>query len=210
MNVKLLIVSLLALLPAFSADSHAQQQKKTYRVSYLSPRPGIEARDEAFRQGLRDLGYVEGQNLTMDWRFTKGKNDIVPDLAAELLRLRPDCVIAVGVTAVRAFKQLTDTIPIIMPTINADPVEIGLIASLARPGGNITGFTGIGYDLAGKRLELIKEAVPKARRAAILVSGGVGSTGEAGQAHIRETEIAARFLKVQLQVLEVRKPEELD
>ena len=208
MNVKLVATFLSTVIFAIPPYIQAQQQKKAYRVSYLSPRPGIEARDEALRQGLRDLGYVEGQNLTMDWRFTKGNNDIFPDLAAKLLRLRPDCVIAVGVNAVRAFKQLTDTIPIIMPTINADPVEIGLIASLARPGGNITGFTGIDYDLAGKRLQFIKEAVPKARRAAILVSG-IGSGG-AGQAHIKDAEIAARALKVQLQVLEVQKPEDLD
>ncbi len=211
MTIRLLALFLSTLFLAFPGFIQAQQQKKAYRVSYLSPRLGIESREEALRQSLRELGYVEGQNLAIDWRFSKGNADLIPELAAELLRSRPDCVIATGVTAIRTFKQLTETIPIVMATIEADPVELGFIASLARPGGNITGFTRIAYDLAGKRLELIKESVPKARRAAILVGRAAATGGQgAAQAHIRETEIAARALKVQLQVLEVRKPEDLD
>ena len=180
------------------------RQKKVFRIGYLSPRLGIEPRDEAFHQGLRDLGYVDGQNIAIEWRFAKGNNDRLSELAAELVRLRVDCILAVGVVAIRAFKQLTDTIPIVMGTIDADPVEIGLVASLARPGGNITGFTGIAYDLAGKRLELLKETVPQATRAAILVSRR--GTGGAADAHLKEAEIAARALKLQLQVLAVQDP----
>jgi putative ABC transport system substrate-binding protein len=192
----------------------AQQPKKVYRVGYLSPRIGIESAAEAFRQGLRELGYSEGQNLVIDWRFAKGKNALFPELAADLLRLRPDCILAVGVPAIRAAKQLSGTIPIVMGAIDADPVELGFIVSLARPGGNITGFTGIPYDIAGKRLELLKETVPKASRIALLVARGfdaqVTSLGTVAQAHLRETEVAARTLGVQLQLLEVREPEGLD
>jgi putative ABC transport system substrate-binding protein len=105
---------------------------------------------------MRDLGYIEGQNLVIDWRFAKGKNVLFSELAAELLRLRVDCVVAFGVTAIRAVKQLTDMIPIVMGTIDADPVELGLVASLARPSGNITGFTGIAYDNCGQTLGALK------------------------------------------------------
>jgi ABC-type uncharacterized transport system substrate-binding protein len=203
MKTKITVLTLCALLPALCASAEAQQAKKVYRVGYLSPRLGIEAREEAFRQSMRDLGYVEGQNLAIEWRFAKGKNALFPELAAELVRLRADCVVAVGVAAIRAIKQLTDTIPIVMGTIDADPVELGLVASLAQPGGNITGFTGIAYDIAGKRLELLKETVPKATRAAILVTS---STGIAAQAHLSQTEVTARALKMQLQVLSVPEP----
>jgi putative tryptophan/tyrosine transport system substrate-binding protein len=119
--------------------------------------------------------------------------------------LRLDCILAVGVQAIHAVKQLTDTIPIVMGAIDADPVELGFIASLARPGGNITGFTGIPYDIAGKRLELLKETVPKASRAAILVD-----PSPAAEAHMKETESASRNLRMQLQLLKVRQPEELE
>ena len=204
MRRNVMCLTLCAMLFALGASAQAQQTKKVFRIGYLSPRLGIEPRDEAFHQGLRDLGYVDGQNIAIEWRFAKGNNDRLSELAAELVRLRVDCILAVGVVAIRAFKQLTDTIPIVMGTIDADPVEIGLVASLARPGGNITGFTGIAYDLAGKRLELLKETVPQATRAAILVSRR--GTGGAADAHLKEAEIAARALKLQLQVLAVQDP----
>jgi putative ABC transport system substrate-binding protein len=156
------VLTLCALLLALSVSVQAQQPKKVYRLGYLSPRLGIDSGAQAFRQGLRELGYIEAQNLLMEWRFAKGRSDLVPELASELVRLRLDCILAVGVGSIRALKQLTDTIPIVMGAIDADPVELGFIASLARPGGNITGFTGIPYDIAGKRLELLKETVPKA------------------------------------------------
>ena len=199
-----LVCAMLLLLCPFA---EAQQSKKVYRVGYLSPRLGIEAREEAFRRSMGELGYVEGQNLVIEWRFAKGKNALFPQLASDLLRSRADCIVAFGVAAIRAVKQLSDTIPIVMGTIDADPVELGLVASLARPGGNITGFTGIAYDIAGKRLELLKETVPKATRAAILVASGTGITA---QAHLSQTKVTARALKMQLQVLDVRDPEGLE
>ena len=207
MKKKLTVLTFCAMLFSLCFSAEAQQAKKVYRVGYLSPRLDIEAREEAFRQSMRDLGYVEGQNLAIEWRFAKGKSALFPELAAELVRLRTDCVVAVGVAAIRAIKQLTDTIPIVMGTIDADPVELGLVASLAQPGGNITGFTGIAYDIAGKRLELLKETVPKATRAAILVTSRTGITA---QAHLTQTEVTARALKMQFQVLNVREPEGLE
>jgi ABC-type uncharacterized transport system substrate-binding protein len=197
--------ALSAVVFALCVTAEAQQTKKVYRIGHLSPRLGIDSRGEAFRQGLRELGYLEGQNLLIEWRFTKRNTGLFPELAVELVRLKMDCILAVGVSAIHALKQSTDTIPIIMGTIDADPVERGFVASLARPGGNITGFTGIAYDIAGKRLELLKETAPKASRAAILVD-----PSPAAEAHVRETEIAARNSRMQLQLLQVREPEGLD
>ena len=185
----------------------AQQLKKIYRIGYLSTGPGIEPRDEAFRQRLGELGYVDGKNTTIEWRFYQGVLERSSGLAAELVRLKVDCIVATGVSSIRAAKQATDTIPIVMATIDADPVELGFIASLARPGGNVTGFTAIAYELAGKRLELIKELVPKATRAAMLVGS---RDGDAHRAHLKGTEIAASKLGMQLQVLGAAGPEELD
>jgi putative tryptophan/tyrosine transport system substrate-binding protein len=211
---KIFCLALAAMFMTLSFLADAQQPGKVYRVGYLSARLGIDSMAEGFRQGLRDRGYVEGQNLVIEWRFAKGRNDLFPELAAELVRLRLDCILAVGIAAIRSVRELTDTIPIVMGTIDADPVELGFIASLARPGGNITGLTGIAYDIAGKRLELLKETIPKASRVAILVARGSRNPGPgpltAAQAHIRDTEAAARALGVQLQLLEVREPEGLD
>jgi putative ABC transport system substrate-binding protein len=205
MSKKFIGLALSAMLFALCVTAEAQQSGKTSRVGYLSPRLGIDNRAEAFRQGLREVGYVEGQNLLIEWRFTKGKTVLFPELAAELVRLKMDCILAIGVSAIGALKQSSDTIPIVMGTIDADPVEQGFVASLARPGGNITGFTGIAYDIAGKRLELLKETVPRASRAGILVD-----PSPAADAHVKETEITARNLRMQLQLLEVREPEALD
>ena len=211
---KVFYLALAAMLLALSFSADAQQSGKVYRVGYLSARLGIDSMAEGFREGLHDRGYVEGQNLVIEWRFAKGRNDLFPELAAELVRLRLDCILAVGIAAIRAAKQLTDTIPIVMGTIDADPVELGFVASLARPGGNITGLTGIAYDIAGKRLELLKETVPKASRMAILVARGSRDPGPgpvtAAQAHIRDTEVAAGALGVQLKLLEVFEPEGLN
>jgi len=205
MKKAFVVIALCAMLFALSLPAEAQQPTKVYRIGYFSPGPGIESNVEGFRQGLHELGYTEGQNLVIEWRFTRGKSDLYPQFAAELVRLRLDCILATGVGPIRALKQLTDTIPIVMGTIDADPVQQGFIASLARPGGNITGFTGIAYDIAGKRLELLKETVPKASRFAILVD-----PSSAADAHVSEAKVAARSLGVQLLLLEVREPEGLD
>jgi putative tryptophan/tyrosine transport system substrate-binding protein len=205
MNKKLIYLALCAILFALCSSAQAQQPRRVYRVGYLSPRPGIESREEAFRQGLRELGYIEGQNLIIEWRFAKGNPSLYPEFATELVRLKPDCILVTGVGPVAALKRATTTIPVVIGTIDADPVQEGLVASLAQPGGNITGFTGIAYDTAGKRLELLKETVPKASRAAILLN-----PSRAAAAHLRETEIAVRALRMKLQQLEVREPEGLD
>jgi putative tryptophan/tyrosine transport system substrate-binding protein len=184
----------------------AQQPGKVYRVGFLSPRSGIDRQAEAFRQGLAELGFVEGKNTVIEWRFTKGVSGLSPKFADELVRLKVDCILAVGVSLIRAAKEATATIPIVMGTIDADPVEQGLVASLARPGGNITGFTGIAYDTAGKRLEFMKETVPKASHAAMLVAGSEAVV----KAHLREAENAARSLKMRIDLLHVQEPKGLE
>ena len=137
--------------------AEAQQPKKIPLIGFLTQRVGIEAREEAFRKGLRELGYIEGQNVIIEWRFTEGKRERQADLAADLVRLKVDCIVTAGTSATHAAKQATSTIPIVMGSVGDDPVQQGFVASLARPGGNITGFTIMGADLAGKRLELVKE-----------------------------------------------------
>ena len=194
------------MLLALCMSAEAQQPKKVHRIGYLANAAAIGPREETFRQGLRDLGYVEGQNIVIEWRFSKGKLDRLPDLAAELVRLKMDCIVAYGVNPTRAAKQATSTIPIVMGNADDDPVRHGLVASLARPGGNVTGFTNVGSDLAGKRLELLKETVPKASRVAILWD----PKGQGGAGHARETKIAAPALAVQLQPVEVQGPEDLE
>jgi putative ABC transport system substrate-binding protein len=187
--------------------AEAQPAGKVYRIGYLSPRPGIEPQEEAFRQGLRELGYVEGQNLVIEWRFAKGETVIFPTVAAELVRLKVDCIVTVGVTATAAAKQATSTIPIVMAAADDDPVRLGLIASFARPGGNVTGFVNVGHEQASKRLQLLKEVAPGASRVAVLFPKNPGG-GPGG--HLRETQVAASALGIQLQTLEVRAPDGLE
>jgi ABC-type uncharacterized transport system substrate-binding protein len=182
----------------------AQQAEKIYRIGYLSPGPGIEYRDEAFRQALGQRGYVEGRNLVIEWRFTKG-GPVPPELVAELVRLRLDCIVVTGVGPVAALKKATATIPIVIRNIDADPVEEGLVASFPRPGGNITGITGIAYDLASKRLELLKEAMPGLSRVAMLIA-----PSRAADAHVRVAAPTARNLGIELHVVEARSPGDLD
>jgi putative ABC transport system substrate-binding protein len=182
----------------------AQQAGKVYRIGYLTPRSGIEPREEAFRHALGQLGYVEGRNLVIEWRFTRG-GGVTPALAAELVRIELDCILVTGVGLVVALKKATATIPIVFGTVDADPVEEGLVASFARPGGNVTGITGIAYELAGKRLELLKETVPRLSRAAVLVH-----PGRATDAHVRVAEVTARSLGIELHVVGVRAPGDLD
>ena len=146
-------------------EARAQQPKKVPRIGYLSALdPASEsARSEAIRLALRELGYIEGQNIAIEYRYAEGKRDRYPELAAELVRLKVDIIVVAGGTrCVRAAKNATKTIPIVMVGAGRDPVEAGLIESLARPGGNVTGITNLTRELGGKRLELLKEAVPKA------------------------------------------------
>ena len=194
---------LVAVILASSFNSEAQQPGKIYRIGYLSNSLRV---NSGFREALREIGYVEGQNLVIEWRAAKGKLDLLPKLAAELVRLNLDCIVSFGVNPTRAVKQASHTIPIVMGNADDDPVRQGLVASLAQPGGNVTGFTNIGSELAGKRLELLKETVPKISRVAILWD----PKGRGGTGHIGETGLAAPKLGVQLQPLEVRGPEFLE
>ena len=152
------IIVLVGLL-TLAVIAEAQQPKKVPRIGYQSAGSSGE-REEAFRQGLRELGYVEGQNIVIEWRFAQGKTDQVPRNAAELVRLKIDVIVTGGPTDTRAAKGATSTIPIVM-TNDSDPVGTGIVASLARPGGNITGLAALSAELNGKRLELLKETLPR-------------------------------------------------
>ncbi len=171
MKRKITIVALCAMLFALCLSAEAQQPKKVPRLGYLTSLDAAteSARSEAFRLALRELGYIEGQNIAIEYRYADGKHDRLPELAAELVRLKVDIIVLPGGNApIRAAKNATKTIPIVMMGIAADPVESGLVESLARPGGNVTGLTTLSRELGGKRLELLKEAVPKLARVAVL------------------------------------------
>ena len=171
MKRKITFLALCAMLFALCSSASAQQPKKVPRIGYLSSGdPASEsARAEAIRLALRELGYIEGQNIAIEYRYAEGKRDRTPELAAELVRLKVDIIVVAGAAgAVQAAKNATKTIPIVMMGAGVDPVEAGLIESLARPGGNVTGLTNLPRELGGKRLELLKEAVPKVARVAVL------------------------------------------
>jgi putative tryptophan/tyrosine transport system substrate-binding protein len=189
---------------ALGVTAEAQQPKKVPRIGYLSSfDPAREStRSEAIRLALRELGYVEGQNIATEYRYSEGKPDRAPELAAELVRLKVDIiVVAGGGTWVRAAKNATKTIPIVMVGVGTDPVVAGLVESLARPGSNVTGVTTLSTELGGKRLELLKEAVPKLARVAALYE-------PANPASVREVKellpVAARALGLTIQPWEVR------
>ena len=176
MKKKISFLALCTMLFALCSSATAQQPKKVYRIGYLSNSDPVteSARAEAVRLALRELGYVEGQNIATEYRYAEGKLDRYPELAAELARLKVDIIVAAGgIGPIRAAKNATKTIPIVMTGEGIDPVEAGLIESLARPGGNVTGITNLGTELGGKRLELLKEAVPKLARVAVLYDPAV-------------------------------------
>src|SRR5262249_14167873 len=171
MKKKITVLTLCAMFFALCHPVEAQQPKKVPRIGSLSAfEPATEStRSELFRQALRERGYVEGQNIAIEYRYAEGKQDGDPELAAELVRRQVDIIlVSGGAGLVLAAKTATKTIPIIMAALPADPVEAGLVESLARPGGNVTGITLLSRELGGKRLELLKEAVPKLARVAIL------------------------------------------
>ena len=171
MKKKITILTLCAMLFALSFSASAQQPKKVPRIGYLSAidRSTESTRSEGIRLALRERGYIEGQNIAIEYRYGEGKPDRQPELAAELVRLKVDIiVVSGGASWIRAAKNATKTIPIVMVGSGDDPVEAGLVESLARPGGNVTGVTNLIGELGGKRLELLKEAVPKLARVAVL------------------------------------------
>jgi putative ABC transport system substrate-binding protein len=185
-----------------------QQAAKVPRIGFLAvgSREGRAFLIEGFRQGLREQGYVEGQNILIEYRFSEDRNDRLPALAAELIAMKVQLILASGTPASFAASQATSTIPIVMGGIAADPVETGLIASLARPGGNITGMTMMSPQLAGKRLELLKRIVPGLVRVAVFWNPPNPAYGPI----LKELEAAARTLGLTLQRLEVRIPEDFE
>jgi putative tryptophan/tyrosine transport system substrate-binding protein len=193
---------------AVAVIAEAQQPKKVPRIGYLSSSdpPTESSRSEPIRQALRERGYIEGQNIATEYRYSEGKNDRLPELAAELVRLKVDIIIAGGVPLVRAAKNATKTIPIIMAGQGSDPVEAGLVDSLARPGGNVTGITNLSRELGGKRLELLKEAVPKLARVAIIHEPAAGSVGEVNEI----LPVAARAMGLTVRFWEVRNASDLE
>jgi putative tryptophan/tyrosine transport system substrate-binding protein len=198
--------ALFATLFALCVVSKAQELKKVPRIGFLTNSSSFfPGRIEAFRQGLRELGYVEGKNIVIEWRYTENKLDRAPTLAAELVRLKVDIIVSGGPSATRFLKEATTTIPIVMG-FDTDPVGNGLVASLARPGGNITGLSVLSPELGGKRLELLKEIVPKVSRVVVL-----GSSTLPGNAQtLRETELAAGALGVTLQSVDVLNPKDIE
>ena len=200
-------LALSALLFALSSSAEAQQPTKIPRIAYLggaSP-SAIAARTEAFQQRLRELGYVEGKNIALEFRYAEEKLDRIPALAADLVRLKVDVIVTAGGTSTRAAKEATATIPIVMAQDN-DPVGNGFVVSLARPGGNVTGLATLAPEISGKRLELLKEIVPRLSRVAVL-----GTSTNPGDAQsLKETELAAREFGLRLQHLDVRKREDID
>ncbi len=198
---KLLLGSaLITLLFALSFTVWAQQPREIYRIGLLSAGSRLGISGEALRQGMRELGYVEGQNIFFEWRFAKGKLDRLPALAADLVRLKVDIIIVSSTQGALVAKKATQTIPIVF-AIADDSVASGLVASLAQPNGNATGVTDFAGDLGGKRLELLKETLPKVSRVGILVwdPDGPGNAAERN-----EIESAARVLGIQMQPVQIR------
>lgn len=202
-------IALVASAIACPIGVHAQQQVgKVFRIGYLgvsspSDRPRLL---DAFRQRLRELGWVEGQNIVIEYRFAEGKLDRLQDLAADMVRLRVDVIVSLGTQGVTAAKNATETIPIVMIAVR-DPIGIGLIASLARPGGNVTGVSGYaGLESIAKQLQLLKEMVPEAGRVAILSN----PTNAYHKLAINEVNVAAQAIGVQLQLVEARDESDFD
>src|SRR5262245_15605700 len=204
MKTRITVLTLCALLFVLCVPVEAQQPKKIPRIGYLvtAGDPGNpNSTDKAFRERLRDLGYIEGKNILIEYRYLEGKRDRIPSLVAEFVELKVDVLVASTPPAIRAAKEATKTIPIVMVTFN-DPVTTGIVDSLAQPGGNITGLTRLDRDLSGKRLELLREVVPKMSRVGVLTVADATSPGLA----LKEYEAAARALKIPLRSLKVHGP----
>jgi putative ABC transport system substrate-binding protein len=200
-----ILVAAVLLTVAVVAD--AQQANKIPRIGYLSGTSASANSDRiaAFRQGLHDLGYVEGKNIVIEWRYAEGKLDRLPALAAELVRLKVDVIVASAPPPTRSAKQATATIPIVM-SYDDDPVGNGFVASLARPGGNITGLSTLAPEISGKQLEILKEILPRLSRVAVLGNATRPGSPQA----LREINLAADGLGVHLQYLEVGDPKDIE
>ncbi len=207
MGKKVICLALCALLFALSVNAEAQQPKKIVKIAYLAPSTPTAAAHlvEAFRQGLRELGYVEGKTFVLELRHGEAKAERLPELARELVGLKVDVIVTATDVAIAAVKRETQTIPIVMAN-STDPVGTGFVASLAHPGGNITGLSSISPELSGKRLELLKEVVPGLSRVAFLWNPDV----RGAVLDYKETEGAASSLRLQLQSVEVSRADNLE
>ena len=204
---RIFAVALCTVLFALCVSAHAQQPTKIPRIGLLftATPSAAAARIEAFRQGLRELGYVEGKNILIEQRYAEGQLNHMNELAAELVRLKVDVIVTIGPAATRPAKEATHAIPIVMG-VDDDPVGNGFVASLARPGGNITGLASLAPEIGGKQLELLKEIVPRLSRVAVL-----GTSTQPGNAQsLREAEVAAQALAVKLQYLDVLSPKDIE
>ena len=191
---------------ALCSPAEAQQAKKVPRIGYLSATSAsfISSRVEALRQGLRELGYVEGKNIVIEQRYAEGKPDRLSALVAELVRLKVDVIVSAGPLTTRAAKEATTTVPVVFVQ-DSDPVGSGFVASLARPGGNITGLSTLAPELTGKQLELLKEIVPRLARVAVFGSSTPGTLQR-----LREAELAAGAIGVKVQYLDIQDPKDIE
>ncbi len=203
MNKRIVVWLLVTFLLTAVYSGEAQERKKVARIGFLGTSSDAKI-PAAFQQGLRELGYIEGQNIFIEYRYAEGNYDRLPGLVAELLHLNLDLIVAPGTAAALAAKNASQTIPIVFATVS-DPVASGLVASLARPGGNLTGPSQMAADLSGKRLELLKEVVPRLSRVAILRDRSPES-----EVALKETQLAARGLKVGLRILDVQGPSDVE
>jgi ABC-type uncharacterized transport system substrate-binding protein len=194
-----------ALVLVFGVTADAQQPKKIPRIGYLAADPQAPTR-EAFRQGLRDFGYVEGESILIEWRFTQDKPDRFSEFAAELARLKVDVIVSGNSSAVAILQRATTTIPIVMATYGGDPVADGIVTSYAKPGGNITGVISLAPELSGKQLELLKETLPKLSRVAVMWN----PDDSAARVQWQELQTAAGALGIHLLSLQVKASTELD
>src|SRR5262245_2442078 len=205
MKKKIIVITFSAILTSLCASAESQQPKKIPRIGYQSASSSGENNEEAFRQGLRELGYIEGQNIIIEWRFAQGNPDQVRRNAAELVRLKVDLIVTGGAADTRAAKEATSTIPIVM-TNEGDPVGTRLVTSLSQPGANVTGLASLSNELRGKLLELLKETFP--RRSRIFALQGPGT--ETSARSLKEKEVTARSLGLKLQSQIVKEPNDLD
>jgi len=202
---RLVVVAVVCLLAAISGNSQAADKVPLIGILTLTSAPSSSPLVEAFRQGLRDRGYVEGRNIAIEYRYADGRTDRLRALAAELVRLKVEVIVTESSAAALAAKHVTQTVPIVM-AIAGDPVKAGVVGSLGRPGANVTGLTLMQHDISGKRLQLLKEAIPRTALVAVVWN----PTDPAGAAYLQETEAAARILGVKIKAIEARAPTDLD
>jgi ABC-type uncharacterized transport system substrate-binding protein len=207
MSARIFIWLLTTVLLTIAPPTQAQQPKKASRIGFLSvgTAASMSTRVEAFRRGLREQGYVEGQDIVVEYRYAEDNLERLREFAVELVRLKVDIIVTGGAISTRPAKEAAGATPIVM-AYESDPIGSGMVTSLARPGGNITGLTSSAGELNGKRLELLKEAIPKLSRVAVIRNPGMSNTAQA----LKDAEIAAESLKLKIQPLEVQSPNDLE